>query len=160
MHEEKGLYDRDEFLVWVVILAVVSVKSWRRNDAGIVNRKEKIHESSAKVDDTIESVKRGIDAEEETLEESISPKKQNNTAVAKLPSPDNEVLNRHQTEEWKGWMQIIFLLYHYMHATEVYNGIRVMITCYVWLTGFGKLSFRTLICIHVTLVVLTFLFSL
>ena len=53
----------------------------------------------------------------------------------------NDVLNRDQTEEWKGWMQIIFLLYHYYHAAEIYNSIRVMITCYVWLTGFGNFSF-------------------
>ena len=53
----------------------------------------------------------------------------------------NDVLNRDQTEEWKGWMQIIFLLYHYYHAAEVYNSIRIMITCYVWMTGFGNFSF-------------------
>lgn len=52
-----------------------------------------------------------------------------------------EVLNRDQTEEWKGWMQYMFLLYHYYHAEEVYNSIRIMITCYVWMTGFGNFSF-------------------
>jgi hypothetical protein len=136
MHEEKEVYDRDEFLVWVVILAVVSFKSWRRNDDGIVHIGEKIHkESAAKVDDdTIDTAQRGIDAKEETI---TTPKQKHHTTLAKLPSPENEVLNRQQTEEWKGWMQLILLLYHYMHATEVYNGIRVMITCYVWLTGFG-----------------------
>eukprot|EP00536_Pseudo-nitzschia_multiseries_P010361 jgi/Psemu1/297551/fgenesh1_pm.312_\ len=51
------------------------------------------------------------------------------------------VLNRNQTEEWKGWMQFMFLLYHYYHAEEVYNSIRIMITCYVWMTGFGNFSF-------------------
>lgn len=56
-------------------------------------------------------------------------------------SPENEVLNRDQTEEWKGWMQFVFLLYHYYHANEVYNSIRIMITCYVWMTGFGNFSF-------------------
>jgi N-acetylneuraminate 9-O-acetyltransferase len=54
---------------------------------------------------------------------------------------DNDVLNRHQTEEWKGIMQFVFLLYHYYHAEEAYNAIRVMITCYVWMTGFGNFSF-------------------
>jgi hypothetical protein len=35
----------------------------------------------------------------------------------------------------------MFLLYHYYHAEEVYNSIRIMITCYVWMTGFGNFSF-------------------
>lgn len=52
-----------------------------------------------------------------------------------------DIVNRDQTEEWKGWMQTVFLLYHYFHASEVYNVVRVMISCYVWMTGFGNLSF-------------------
>lgn len=52
-----------------------------------------------------------------------------------------DVLNRYQTEEWKGWMQYIFLAYHYFHYSEVYNSVRVFISCYVWLTGFGNFSF-------------------
>jgi N-acetylneuraminate 9-O-acetyltransferase len=52
-----------------------------------------------------------------------------------------DILNRDQTEEWKGWMQFMFLMYHYYHAEEVYNAIRIMITCYVWMTGFGNFSF-------------------
>lgn len=57
------------------------------------------------------------------------------------PCHDLTLLSREQTEEWKGWMQFIFLLYHYFHAEEVYNSVRVMITCYVWMTGFGNFSF-------------------
>ena len=30
---------------------------------------------------------------------------------------------RDQTEEWKGWMQLMFLLYHYFDAKELYNGV-------------------------------------
>jgi len=56
-------------------------------------------------------------------------------------TPDSTILNRDQTEEWKGWMQFCFLLYHYYHAEETYNAIRIMITCYVWMTGFGNFSF-------------------
>ncbi|CAL5213776.1 unnamed protein product [Lathyrus oleraceus] len=50
-------------------------------------------------------------------------------------------LNRHQTEEWKGWMQVLFLMYHYFAATEIYNSIRVFIAAYVWMTGFGNFSY-------------------
>ncbi|GJY13106.1 reduced wall acetylation 4-like protein [Tanacetum coccineum] len=66
-------------------------------------------------------------------------------------------LNRHQTEEWKGWMQargfsilftiksifllVLFLMYHYFAATEIYNAIRVFIAGYVWMTGFGNFSY-------------------
>eukprot|EP00270_Netrium_digitus_P010108 TRINITY_DN310_c0_g1_i1.p1 TRINITY_DN310_c0_g1~~TRINITY_DN310_c0_g1_i1.p1 ORF type:complete len:574 (-),score=144.45 TRINITY_DN310_c0_g1_i1:324-2045(-) len=50
-------------------------------------------------------------------------------------------LNRHQTEEWKGWMQVLFLLYHYWEAREFYNAIRVFIAAYVWMTGFGNFSY-------------------
>jgi hypothetical protein len=53
----------------------------------------------------------------------------------------NDLVNRDQSEEWKGWMQTVFLLYHYFRAEEVYNSVRVMISCYVWMTGFGNLSF-------------------
>ncbi|XP_043700877.1 protein REDUCED WALL ACETYLATION 4-like [Telopea speciosissima] len=50
-------------------------------------------------------------------------------------------LNRHQTEEWKGWMQVLFLMYHYFAAMEFYNAIRVFIAAYVWMTGFGNFSY-------------------
>jgi len=51
------------------------------------------------------------------------------------------LLQREQTEEWKGWMQIQFLMYHYFHAAEYYNSIRCYIAAYVWMTGFGNFSF-------------------
>lgn len=33
--------------------------------------------------------------------------------------------------------QVLFLLYHYFNAKEIYNAIRVFIAAYVWMTGFG-----------------------
>ncbi len=51
------------------------------------------------------------------------------------------LLNRDQTEEWKGWMQVMFLLYHYFEARELYNAIRIFIAGYVWMTGFGNFSY-------------------
>ncbi|PKA54686.1 hypothetical protein AXF42_Ash000521 [Apostasia shenzhenica] len=50
-------------------------------------------------------------------------------------------LNRHQTEEWRGWMQVLFLMYHYFNAKEIYNAIRIFIAAYVWMTGFGNFSY-------------------
>lgn len=51
------------------------------------------------------------------------------------------LLNRDQTEEWKGWMQVLFLLYHYYNAGDLYNAIRIFIAAYVWMTGFGNFSY-------------------
>mmetsp|Transcript_45171 Transcript_45171/g.118553 ORF Transcript_45171/g.118553 Transcript_45171/m.118553 type:complete len:572 (+) Transcript_45171:148-1863(+) len=50
-------------------------------------------------------------------------------------------LQRDQTEEWKGWMQIMFVLYHYFNEVEIYNAIRMYIAAYVWMTGFGNFSY-------------------
>ncbi|KAL3887856.1 hypothetical protein ACJMK2_000245 [Sinanodonta woodiana] len=56
------------------------------------------------------------------------------------PTTD-KILNREQTEEWKGWMQVMFVWYHVFAAMSWYNWIRVYIAAYVWLTGFGNFSF-------------------
>ncbi|KAG8468641.1 hypothetical protein KFE25_013724 [Diacronema lutheri] len=50
-------------------------------------------------------------------------------------------LQREQTEEWKGWMQVMFLLYHYWMAAEMYTAIRIYIAAYIWMTGFGNFSY-------------------
>ena len=41
----------------------------------------------------------------------------------------------------EGWMQVLFLLYHYFKASEIYNAIRIFIAAYVWMTGFGNFSY-------------------
>ena len=51
------------------------------------------------------------------------------------------VLHREQTNEWKGWMQYAFIAYHYFHAMYVYKPIRVLVSTYVWMTGFGNFLF-------------------
>jgi len=48
------------------------------------------------------------------------------------------LLSRAQTEEWKGWMQFAFIMYHYYRMYSVYNEIRVFVSAYVWMTGFGN----------------------
>lgn len=35
-------------------------------------------------------------------------------------------------------VQVLFLLYHYFNAREIYNAIRVFIAGYVWMTGYGN----------------------
>eukprot|EP00413_Alexandrium_margalefii_P018766 CAMPEP_0204530224 /NCGR_PEP_ID=MMETSP0661-20131031/10500_1 /ASSEMBLY_ACC=CAM_ASM_000606 /TAXON_ID=109239 /ORGANISM="Alexandrium margalefi, Strain AMGDE01CS-322" /LENGTH=678 /DNA_ID=CAMNT_0051536301 /DNA_START=59 /DNA_END=2095 /DNA_ORIENTATION=+ len=55
--------------------------------------------------------------------------------------PSDEFMNREQTEEWKGWMQFLFIQYHYWKMETAYKDIRIYITCYLWMTGFGNFSF-------------------
>jgi len=47
-------------------------------------------------------------------------------------------LDRLQTEEWRGWMQLVLVAYHYWRGHFLYNWIRVFVSSYVWLSGFGN----------------------
>ena len=48
------------------------------------------------------------------------------------------ILAREQSEEVKGVMQILFLLYHYFSASHWYNWIRLCVATYVFFTGYGN----------------------
>lgn len=58
--------------------------------------------------------------------------------VFSIRTTKDKLLNRDQTEEWKGWMQVQFVWYHYYDAQETFNSIRCYVGAYVWMTGFGN----------------------
>ncbi|CAH2039234.1 unnamed protein product, partial [Iphiclides podalirius] len=55
-------------------------------------------------------------------------------------SRSSRILHRNQTDEWKGWMQLVILVYQVTGASKVlpiYMLVRALISAYLFLTGYG-----------------------
>lgn len=53
-------------------------------------------------------------------------------------------LHRDQSNEWKGWMQLIILIYHLTGASRVlsiYMFVRLLVSSYLFLSGFGHFTY-------------------
>ncbi|KAF2361372.1 Cas1p 10 TM acyl transferase domain [Trinorchestia longiramus] len=54
------------------------------------------------------------------------------------------ILHRDMTDEWKGWMQLVILVYHMTGGSQklpIYLHVRIFVSAYLFLTGFGHFSY-------------------
>lgn len=70
----------------------------------------------------------------------VSIRKRRSLSKTVTSSHEHNFLSRDQTEEWKGWMQAVLLVYHYTHGSQslwIYEIVRLLVASYLFMTGFG-----------------------
>lgn len=57
---------------------------------------------------------------------------------------DERALSPQQTDEWKGWLQALILVHNYSDASQelrIYEILRLLVSCYLFLTGYGHATY-------------------
>jgi 10 TM Acyl Transferase domain found in Cas1p len=155
-HAVLPTHDIDQFWSAVFLLGIVSLFTWQQNPTNDGMPRDKTNGGGShkfgRSDQKDENDGTNVSANVAYLQSwnntslDDEPRAPSTTMVASLGSLDDDtwnVLNRNQTEEWKGWMQGVLLLYHYHCAAADDDTIDAKYAhvwlgyAYVWLTGFG-----------------------
>ncbi|KAG0206900.1 hypothetical protein BGX28_001769 [Mortierella sp. GBA30] len=124
-HLLSSILPRSEVLQSVTVMAAAVIYMYSADRSALFAKNNKSYSSSCGILLLFVSILAGC----------LTLKKSDKTAT---------FLNRAQTDEWKGWMQLAILIYHYMGASgvsAVYNPIRILVASYLFMTGYGHFTY-------------------